>query len=114
MPSSTHNFAPTNRAQRRVQLSVSAAPEAAPPSAAHSAGLVMCHASAGLASAKPTHESATSRLAAPRLSLLGKPIYMSNHKSHYRNMPSMRRKMWLRAFLEQPQGSLAWLYHCSL
>lgn len=54
------------------------------------------------------------RLAAPRLSLLGKPIYLSSHKCHYRNTASMRWKMRLRAFLEQPQGPLAWLYHSSL
>lgn len=60
------------------------------------------------AAAKPN------RLEAPRLSLLGKPIYMSNHKCHYRNTASMRWKVRSRTFLEQPQGFFAWLYHCSL
>lgn len=54
------------------------------------------------------------RLAAPRLSLLGKPIYLSAHKSHCRNTRSMRLKMRLKAFLEQPQGFLAYLYHSAL
>lgn len=54
------------------------------------------------------------RMMAPRLSLLGKPIYLSSHKCHYRNTRSMRWKMRLRNFLEQPQGFLPWLYHFSL
>lgn len=61
------------------------------------------------------HTSGSNRLAAPRLSLLGKPIYLNPQKSYYnRNTTSMRWKMRLRSFLEQPQGPLAWLYHCSL
>lgn len=54
------------------------------------------------------------RMAAPRLSLLGKPIHLSAHKSKYRNTASMRWKMRLRSFLEQPQGFLPWLYHFAL
>lgn len=54
------------------------------------------------------------RMAAPRLSLLGKPIHLSAYKSKYRNTASMRWKMRLRSFLEQPQGFLPWLYHFAL
>lgn len=54
------------------------------------------------------------RMLAPRLSLLGKPIYLSPHKSYQRNTPSMRWKMRLKTFLEQPQGFFPWLYHFSL
>lgn len=54
------------------------------------------------------------RLQAPRMSLLGKPINLSAHKSKYRNTSSVRWKMRLRSFLEQPQGLLPWLYHFSL
>lgn len=54
------------------------------------------------------------RMMAPRLSLLGKPIYFSPHKSYQRNTPSMRWKIRLRSFLEQPQGFFPWLYHFSL
>lgn len=62
----------------------------------------------------PNLVSSSQRLQAPRMSLLGKPIYLSSHKSKYRNTPSMRWKMRLRSFLEQPQGLLPWLYHFSL
>lgn len=62
----------------------------------------------------PNLVSPSQRLQAPRMSLLGKPIYLSSHKSKYRNTPSMRWKMRLRSFLEQPQGLLPWLYHFSL
>lgn len=63
----------------------------------------------------PSSRMASSpRMMAPRLSLLGKPIYLSSHKSYYRNTASMRWKMRLRNFLEQPQGFLPWLYHFSL
>lgn len=54
------------------------------------------------------------RMMVPRLSLLGKPIYLSSHKCYYRNTPSMRWKMRLRSFLEQPQGFFPWLYHFSM
>jgi len=54
------------------------------------------------------------RMMVPRMSLLGKPIHLAGHKAHYRNTASMRWKMRLRSFLEQPQGFLAWLYHFCL
>ena len=59
-------------------------------------------------------ELGSGRLVAPRLSLLGKPIYLGSHKAHYRDTRSMRWRKRLRAFLEQPQGLLPWLYHSSL
>lgn len=59
----------------------------------------------------PAGARSSQRYLAPRLSLLGKPIYLSQHKSYVRNAPSLRWKMRLRAFLEQPQTLLAWLYH---
>lgn len=62
----------------------------------------------------PNLVSPSQRLQAQRMSLLGKPIYLSSHKSKYRNTPSMRWKMRLRSFLEQPQGLFPWLYHFSL
>lgn len=54
------------------------------------------------------------RLMAPRLSLLGRPIDCSSHRPHYRNTRSLRLKMRVRAFLEQPDHCLAWSYHGSL
>lgn len=62
----------------------------------------------------PNQLAGHQRLVGPRLSLLGKPIYLSSHKCHYRNTRSMRWKMRLRSFLEQPQGFFPWLYHFSL
>jgi hypothetical protein len=61
-----------------------------------------------------SHMANSQRLNAPRLSLLGKPIYLSSYKCHYRDTPSMRWKKRLRNFLEQPQGLLPWLYHSAL
>lgn len=51
----------------------------------------------------------------PRLSLLGKPMYLGSHghrhSQHRHNPASMRWKMKVRSLLEEPQGYLAWLYH---
>lgn len=58
--------------------------------------------------------SQSQRFNGPRLSLLGKPICLSTHKSHYRDTNSMRWKKRLRNFLEQPQGLWPWLYHSFL
>lgn len=66
-------------------------------------------------SGRRLHAAGQQRLVAPRMSLLGKPIYLSpGHRGYCRNTPSMRLKIQLRNFLEQPQGFLAWLYHISL
>ena len=70
---------------------------------------------AAAAAGRRLHAAGQQRLVAPRMSLLGKPIYLSaSHRGYCRNTPSMRLKIQLRNFLEQPQGFLAWLYHISL
>lgn len=113
------NRQPAGRCQRRVQLACSPAQEQQqlkyhqlePPSCVRYKG---GGGSGSNYASSLGADQTLSRLASPRLSLLGKPICWSSHKAQYRDTRSMRWKKRLRAFLEQPQGLLPWLYHSSL
>ena len=108
---SSYAALPLQANKRRVQLNVA---DELPPDAQVVARRVAGASSSRLPISGFSQASTHKRLAAPRLSLLGKPIYLSSHKSNCRNTRSMRLKMRLRAFLEQPQGLPAWLYHSAL